>query len=227
LSREVRGEFAEDEPRLLSREQLAVTGVRVVDLFAPFPIGGSLAVAGDLGSGVNVIAMEVMQNLCRRYEATAICYVTVDGIFNESNVRGWVDKLGVSRVVRSIEMAESAHIDVAGANGLVSTLLPFEADYHTADSWIVVRQAIVMSGRLPGVELHESGSKHLAEDARDLASRVSNEVDHGNDSLARYLAQPFFVAEPWTSTPGVVTEREEMLVTVRGLLLSDPPNNAD
>jgi F0F1-type ATP synthase beta subunit len=78
---------------LLSREQLAATGVRVVDLFAPFPIGGSLAVAGDIGSGINVIAMEVMQNLSRRYKAAAICHVTPEGIFNESTVRDWVDKL--------------------------------------------------------------------------------------------------------------------------------------
>ena len=56
-----------------TRLPLAVTGVRVVDLFAPFPIGGSLAVAGDHRSGVNVVSMEVMQNLCRRYDANATC----------------------------------------------------------------------------------------------------------------------------------------------------------
>jgi hypothetical protein len=178
-------------------------------------------VAGDLGSGVNVVAMEVMQNLCRRYDATAICYVTVDGTFNESNVRGWVDKLRVGPVVASIEVAESAHIDVAGAKGPVATLLPFAADYQAADSWVVVRHAVVAGGRLPGVELHESGSKHFAEDSRELAMRVAKEVDQGNDPLARYLAQPFFVAEPWTSTPGVITEREDMLVNIRGLLQGD------
>jgi F0F1-type ATP synthase beta subunit len=42
------------------------TGVSVIDLFAPFPIGGALAVADDPGSGVNVVAMEVMQNLNRK-----------------------------------------------------------------------------------------------------------------------------------------------------------------
>jgi hypothetical protein len=181
-------------------------------------------VAGDPGSGVNVVAMEVMQNLCRRYDATAICYVTVGGTFNESNVRDWVDKLRVGPVVASIEVVESAHIDVARAKGLVATVLPFAADYHAADSWIVLRHTVLASGRLPGVELHESGSKYFAEDARALAMRVSNEVDQGNDLLAKYLAQPFFVAEPWTSTPGVMTDREEMLVKIGGLLRGDPPN---
>jgi hypothetical protein len=175
-------------------------------------------VAGDPGSGVNVVAMEVMQNLCRRYGATATCFVTVDGTFTESNVRGWVDKLRVGPVVASIEVAESAHIDVAGAKGLMATVFPFAADYHAADSWVVLRRAVLAAGRLPAVELHESGSKYFAEDARELAMRVSNEVDQGNDLLAKYLAQPFFVAEPWTSTPGVITDREEMLVKIDGLL---------
>ena len=129
---------------------LAITGVRVVDLVAPFTIGGSLAVAGDHGSGVNVVAMEVMQNLCRRYHATAICHVTVDGTFNESNVRGWVDKLQVGPVVASIEVAESACIDVIGAEGVVARLLPFAVDHQAADAWVVVRNTVVASGRLPG-----------------------------------------------------------------------------
>lgn len=178
--------------------------------------------AGDFGSGVNVVAMEVMHNLCRRYDAKAICYVTADGIFTESNVRGWVDKLRVGPVVTSIEIAESAHIDVAGAKGLVATLLPFAPDHHAADAWVVTRHTVLASGRLPGVELHESGSKYATEDSRQLAVRVSKEVDQGNDALAKYLGQPFFVAEPWTSTPGVTTEREEMLLKIRGLLGIDP-----
>jgi hypothetical protein len=195
-----------------------VTGVRVVDLFAPFPIGGSLAVAGDLGSGVNVVATEVMQNLCRRYHAAATCHVTIDGMFSEANVRGWIDKLRVGPFVTSIETAESAHIDVIGADGLVARLLPFAEDYRAADAWVVVRHTVLASGRLPGVELHESGSKYLAGDARTLAERVSREIDRGNDALAKYLGQPFFVAEPWTLTPGVITEREEMLLSIQGLV---------
>ncbi len=179
--------------------------------------------AGDHGSGVNVVAMEVMQNLCRRYDATAICHVTVDGTFNESNVQGWVDKLRVRHVVTSIEVAESAHIDLAGAKGLVARLLPFATSYQDADAWVVVRHTVLKTARLPAVELHESGSKYLTKESQELAKRVSNEIDRGNDALAKYLSQPFFVAEPWTSIPGVITERAEMLLTIRGLLGTDPP----
>jgi F0F1-type ATP synthase beta subunit len=72
------------------------------------------------------------------------------------------------------------------------------------------------------VELHESGSKYLSTGARELAKRASGEIDRGNVALAKYLSQPFFVAEPWTSTPGVTTDREEMLLVIHGLLGIDP-----
>jgi hypothetical protein len=166
--------------------------------------------------------MELMQNLCRRYRAAATCHTSVNGMFNESNVRGWIDKLRVGSVVTSIEPAESAHIDVVGADGLVARVVPFAADYQAADAWVVVRQTVLATGRLPGVELHESGSKYLSKNARELAERVSREIDGGNDALAKYLGQPFFVAEPWTSTPGVTTDRQEMLIEIRGLLGIDP-----
>jgi hypothetical protein len=101
-------------------------------------------------------------------------------------------------------------------------VVPFAADYQAADAWVVVRQTVLATGRLPGVELHESGSKYLSKNARELAERVSREIDGGNDALAKYLGQPFFVAEPWTSTPGVTTDRQEMLIEIRGLLGIDP-----
>jgi hypothetical protein len=143
-------------------------------------------------------------------------------MFTEANVRGWIDKLRVGSVVSSIEAAESAQIDVVAADGLVARLLPFAGNYQAADAWVVLRQTVLASGRLPGVELHESGSKYQSTGARELAQRVSDEIDRGNDALAKYLSQPFFVAEPWTSTPGVATEREEMLLEIRGLLGIDP-----
>src|SRR5260370_16735682 len=107
-----------------SHQPLAVTGVRVVGLFAPFPIGGSLAVAGDPRSGVNVVAMEVMQNLCRRYDAAATCHVTVDGRFNDSNVRGWVAKLRLGLSRTSILAADPSHIDVFSPRAPLTTLPP-------------------------------------------------------------------------------------------------------
>ncbi len=158
-----------------------------------------------------------MQNLSRRYDASAICQVTVEGTFNDSNVRGWVDKLQVGRVVRSIRVAESAHIDVAGFQ-LVARLFPFAVDYESADAWVVLRHSVLATGRLPAVELRESGSKYLVGEALELALRVSSQVDRGNDALAKYLGQPFFVAQAWTSTPRVTTEPEEMLLKVRAFL---------
>ncbi len=203
----------------MSVRPLVVTGIRVIDLFAPFPRGGSIAVYGDLGSGINVVAMEVMHNLCQRYEAKASCQVTVDGSFSESNVRGWVEKLGVGPLIATIELADSPSVVIDGGGGRVATVLPFVEDTG-ADAWVVIRRTVLATGRLPGVELHESGSRHLSEEASELATRIAAEVDGGNEEVTKFLAQPFFLAEAFSSVPGEMTEREEALVRVRELLKS-------
>lgn len=197
---------------------LAVTGIRVIDLLAPFPYGGTLAVAGDQGSGVNVVAMEVMHNLCRRYQATAICRVTPDEPFNEVNVSAWIEKLGVGSLITSVEHGETAAIEVANKGGLVATIIPFASTTDGADAWVTIRRAVLETGRLPAIALHESDSRHLTEDQRALADSVTEGVDRGDEDLIKYLGQPFFLAEPWTATKGEVTEPEEMLVQLRGML---------
>lgn len=201
----------------MSGRPLVVTGIRVIDLFAPFPLGGSLAVFGDIGSGVNVVAMEVMHNLYERYQAKAICHVTVDGSFSETNVRGWVEKLGVGALITSIELADAPSVVVDADQGRIATLLPFTED-KAADAWVAIRRTVLATGRLPGVELHETGSRHMSAEAKDLASRIAAEVDAGNEEVTRYLGQPFFLAEPWTSLAGETTEREDALAHVRTLL---------
>ena len=75
------------------------TGIRVLDLVCPVPMGGSLAISGDAGSGVVTVAMEAMGNLCRRHDAKAVCHFTAGEPFTESNVRGWIAKLNVEDCV--------------------------------------------------------------------------------------------------------------------------------
>jgi F0F1-type ATP synthase alpha subunit len=90
-----------------------VTGIRVLDVICPIPLGGSLAISGDSGSGVAAVAMETMRNLCRRYEAKAVCRVTATEPFNEANVRGWVIKLRVGDYVKEIVVGAPAEISIA------------------------------------------------------------------------------------------------------------------
>lgn len=195
-----------------------VTGIRVVDLICPVPRGGSLAICGDSGSGVVAVAMETMQNLCRRYEAKASCHVTTTEPFNEANVRGWVDKLNVRSCVKEFLLGDRAAISIATAALVIATLLPFAQSTHGADAWVVLRRSVLEAGRLPAVELSESGSRLADVDWIRLAQKLKAEVARGSTDLIEYLSQPFFVAEPWTSRPGEVTDREDALEHVRRLI---------
>ncbi len=191
------------------------TGIRVLDLVCPVPLGGSLAISGDAGSGVVTVAMEAMRNLCRRHDAKAVCHVTAREPFTESNVRGWIAKLHVEDFIEDIVPGDQVEISIAR----VVRLFPYADSVGDADGWVVLRRALFEQGRLPGVDLDQSGSRLADGDPEGPAQRVKTEVVRGNSELIGYLSQPFFVAEPWTGRPGVVTDRREMLERVEGLLL--------
>ena len=191
------------------------TGIRIVDLVCPVPMGGSLAISGDAGSGVVTVAMEVTRNLCRRHQAKAVCHVTAGEPFTESNVRGWIAKLHVEDFIEDIVPGDRAEISIPG----VVRLFPYAESAGDADGWVVLRRALFEQGRLPGVDLDHSGSRLADADPKGLAQRVKSEVARGNSELIGYLSQPFFVAEPWTGRPGEVTDRREMLERVERLLL--------
>jgi hypothetical protein len=190
----------------------------VLDLICPFPLGGSLAISGDAGSGVVAVTMETMQNICRRYEAKATCLVTATEPFNDSNVHGWVDKLNVRSCIDEIRSGERAEIQIASPTALIATLLPFARPDDEADALVLLRRSVLESGRLPAVELSESRSKLADGDSTRLAQRVKAAVASRNTDLTNYLSQPFFVAEPWTSKTGEMTEREDMIQHVLALI---------
>ena len=123
-------------------------------------------------------------------------------------------------MITSIDLADAPSVVIDADQGRIATLLPFVED-RGADAWVAIRRTVLATGRLPGVELHETGSQHLSSEAKELASRIAAKVDAGNEEVTRFLGQPFFLAEPWTSLPGETTERDETLAGVRGLLRLD------
>lgn len=203
---------------------ILVTGIRVVDLICPLPWGGTLAIRGDEGSGVNVVAMEIMRNLCRRYRAHAVVRFSPTEPFTELNVRQWLPRLRVEDVVKEISAGDRGEVVISNTQSIVATLLPFSEQHARADAWCVLRRSVLEAGRLPAVDLNESSSMLAETDNVGLAERVKAEIMAGNEALTAYLSQPFFVAEPWTARPGEITEREEMIAHVETLVEADRPN---
>lgn len=197
-----------------------VTGIRVLDLMCPFRFGGTLAIWGDEGTGVNVLAMETMRNLCRRYGATATVQFASSGQFIETHVREWVEKLRVGAWVTDLVSGARGEIRIHSGESNVAQLLPFASGRGSADAWAVLRRSVLKAGRLPAVDLSESSSTIAEADPKDTAKRIKIGVASGNQALVKFLSQPFFIAEPWTGIGGEVTERSEALAQVETLLLS-------
>jgi hypothetical protein len=162
--------------------------------------------------------METMRNLCQRYEAKAICRVTPTEPFTELKVRAWVYRLRVSSFIKAFIPANRAEISIASSTAVVATLYPFAVSAADSDAWVVLRRSLFEAGRLPAVDLSESSSRLADDDPSKLAQRVKAAVASGNAALCEYLSQPFFVAEPWTSRPGALTERDETLEHVEELM---------
>jgi F0F1-type ATP synthase beta subunit len=189
-------------------KSLVVTGIRVIDLVCQVPVGGRLAIWGDPHSGIDVVASEVMQNVCRRYGAKAIFHATPAEQFSEDFVNHLLDKLKVRQWVDGIVPGRHPKISIANSAGPILTVLPFAAGSKGADAWVVLRRSVLDTGRLPAVDMQESGSNTPDTAGRLFARHVAAEVARGHEGLKRYLTQPFFVAEPWTSRPGQATEPE-------------------
>lgn len=143
---------------MVFNQPLLVTGIRVLDLICPMQLGGTLAINGDAGSGVNVLSMETMQNLCRRYRAKATIKFTVAAPFTQLNVTEWIGKLNVAGCVHGVELGARAEISVADPARVIATLRPFTDRSEDADAWVVLRRSLFEAGRLPAVELGASGS---------------------------------------------------------------------
>ena len=195
-----------------------VTGIRVLDLLCPMPVGGTIAMSGDEGTGVNVLAMETMLRLCRRYSARALVKTPAHGPFNEINVNEWVAKLRVKGSVDDISAGVEAEILIANSARTIARIMPFAVSNEGADAWAVLRRAVLASGRLPAVDLSESSSRLADSDPKSVAAAIKSAVAAGNSALIDYLSQPFFVAEPWTGKPGETTEPDELRAQVAALI---------
>ena len=123
--------------------------------------------------------------------------------------------------VERISAGNRAEITIGAGASHIATLLPFAEGAEGAGALVMIRRTVWESGRLPAVEVRESWSKLAEAGEGSIAARARAALQAGNHDLDQYLAQPFFVAEPWSSKPGEVTERDELLAYVEALLESE------
>lgn len=190
--------------------ELIETGVKAVDLYAPLPLGGRLAICGETGSGQMVVAFEIVHNVVARTGATAHFFVEDD----PEQFRRGLRESGVEAEVSPGSQATYAELRLDGSV-LGTIVLGEDPEAH---SWIELSRDLLKTGQLPAVDAARSGTRlalgehsKLAEAARESVAERSL----AGASVLAFLRQWFTVAEPWTGQPGEYVGLEQTLSGTR------------
>jgi F0F1-type ATP synthase beta subunit len=195
--------------------ELIETGVKAVDLYAPLPRGGRLAIRGERGTGQAVVAFEVVHNVCTHAKATAHFFVGDD----LEQFRRGLRESGVEAEVSPSSGVTYAELRKDGT--VLGTIVL--GDDPEADSWITLSRDLLKSGQLPAVDAAESGTRLELGDHSELARATRQAVAEGTlagASVLAFLRQWFTVAEPWTGQPGEYVSLEQTLSGTRQFVRS-------
>jgi RNA polymerase sigma factor (sigma-70 family) len=221
---------------------LLETGIKVIDVLCPLVAGGSLAIAGEYRSGTTVVLEEIVRRLGGGSEPLSIF-----AMIPPPSEQWWPEPLKGNYSLAAALKQDGCSEGTVGAvqtfffigdedpwtpAGL-SQLDPVDVVIHLSRDLGIGRHIY------PTVHPFNSRSRWLENDAvsaehRAIAVRVRDalaawlvsddqptpldRLQERGRKLARFMAQPFFVAEPYTKRPGLFVSRADALAGCREIL---------
>jgi RNA polymerase sigma factor (sigma-70 family) len=211
------------------------TGIKVIDVMCPIRAGGSVAIAGEYGTGITVVLEEIVRRISKGNHPVNIFvpYPPPSEIWPPS-----LDKdYSIADALKQDGYSE-------GTVGCVQTFFvggtegPWTAEKLAAlapvDTLVHLSRAMILRKNYPGVDVLTTRARLLddglvaAADA-DIARRVRVAIAawRGAEAnadmtfdpvllqraqkLQAFFSQPFFIAEPFTKRPGSYVSRAEAL----------------
>jgi hypothetical protein len=157
-----------------------------------------------------VVAFEIARNVVERQGATAHFFVDGDAEQFRSGVR----ESGLSAEVSPTQQTTYGELRRDGE--VLGTIVIGEDP--DADSHIVLKRTLLLTGQLPAVDAGQSSSRlELGEHTRVAAAARAavGEQKLAGASVLMFLRQWFTVAEPWTGQPGEYSTLENTVAGVR------------
>jgi len=224
-----------------SRE-VVETGIKVIDVMCPIRAGGSVAIAGEYGTGNTV----VMEEIVRRISGSSHPVTLFVLIPPPSEI--WPPSLDENRSFAE-ELKNEGYSE--GTVGAVQTFFltgvegPWTAQTLAAlapvDTVVQLARKMILRKNYPGVDVLTTRSRLLDESLIgaaevEIARRTREAIAswraaEENPELApdpvllqrarklqAFFAQPFFVAEAFTNRPGLYVSRAEALRGCREIL---------
>jgi RNA polymerase sigma factor (sigma-70 family) len=217
--------------------EIVETGIKVIDVMCPIRAGGSVAIAGEYGTGNTVVMEEIVRRISKSSHPVTLFVL----IPPPSEI--WPPSLDENRSFAE-ELKNEGYSE--GTVGAVQTFFltgvegPWTAETLAAlapvDTVVQLARKMILAKIYPGVDVLAARSR-LLDDHRvdayhlDIAARARRAIaalriaeETGNSAadsillerarkLQAFFSQPFFVAEPFNKRPGSYVSRAD---AVRG-----------
>jgi len=222
--------------------EVVETGIKVIDVMCPIRAGGSVAIAGEYGSGNTVVMEEIVRRIGKGDRP-----VTMFMLFPPPS-EIWPPSLDENRSIAEELKAEGYS---EGTVGSVQTffvggeLQPWTteklAKLASVDTVIHLTRDMILRKNYPGIDLLTARSRLLDDnllgaEELEIARRARAAIALGRATqadpqmeadplelerarkLQAFFSQPFFVAEPYTKRPGSYVSRADALRGCREIL---------
>jgi RNA polymerase sigma factor (sigma-70 family) len=220
--------------------EVVETGIKVIDVMCPIWAGGSVAIAGEYGTGITVVMEEIVRRISNSGRPV-ILFVLVpppSEIWPPSMEENFADALkkeGYSEgTIGSVQTFFVGSEEGPWTAEKLATLA-------SVDTLIHLSRQMILRKNYPGVDVLTARSRLLddnliAPDDVAIARRVRDAIGASraaetNPNVAldpiglerakkiqAFFTQPFFVAEPFTKRPGSQVSRAEALRGCREIL---------
>ncbi|CAL9781799.1 unnamed protein product [Musa acuminata subsp. burmannicoides] len=228
-----------------TEQQILVTGIKVVDLLAPYQRGGKIGLFGGAGVGKTVLIMELINNVAKAHGGFSV-FAGVGERTREGNdlYREMIEWKRITTTKKgSITSVQAIYVPAAD----LTDPAPVTTFAHL-DATTVLSRQISEFGIYPAVDPLDSTSRMLSphilgEEHYNTARGVQKVLQNyknlqdiiailGMDELSeddkltvararkiqRFLSQPFHVAEVFTGAPGKYVELKESVNSFQGVL---------
>ncbi|KAK6931570.1 ATPase, F1/V1/A1 complex, alpha/beta subunit, N-terminal domain [Dillenia turbinata] len=194
-----------------TEQQILVTGIKVVDLLAPYQRGGKIGLFGGAGVGKTVLIMELINNVAKAHGARArvgLTGLTVAEHFRDAE--GQDVLLFIDNIFRFTQISElgiyPAVDPLDSTSRMLSPHILGEDHYNTARG---VQKVLQNYKNLQDI-IAILGMDELSEDDKLTVARARK--------IQRFLSQPFHVAEVFTGAPGKYVDLKESIASFQGVL---------